>query len=76
MLHLALDQVIVPVRAPPVDTRLTIGSFRRLLRREMDCLRGPTWIFFDANFVDVYELMEITEYSEAGTQSGIQSLYV
>ena len=42
----------------------------------MDCLLGSTWIFFDGNFVDACELMEIAEYSEAGTQSGIQSLYV
>lgn len=26
------EEVVVPVRAPPVDARLTIGSFRRLLR--------------------------------------------
>lgn len=42
----------------------------------MDCLLGSTWIFFDGYFVDACELMEIAEYSEVGTQSGIQSLYV
>ena len=40
VLHLALDQVVVPVRAPPVDARLTIGSFRRLLRPETVAVYG------------------------------------
>ena len=40
VLHLALDQVVVPVRAPPVDARLTIGSFRRLLRPEAMAVYG------------------------------------